>query len=241
MAGPESRPDEIREAANEVKFVVDRNCARAIGEWASAHLGPDPNAQDEGGCYQTTSLYFDTEGLDVLNQNGSYARSKYRVRRYGRGEGAFLERKLKKDGAVSKRRSIVGLNDLSRLTASGAERGWNGYWFHRRLLARRLRPVCQISYRRMARVNATSSGVIRLTLDQGLRAQRTAELRFENDSRGIPLSENLPILELKFREEMPEVFSRLMEEFRLSPQTISKYRLAAAALPFLQSALLPAR
>jgi len=233
MAGAETR--EL--AATEIKFLIDLNCARAISDWARSRIGPDPNAPDETGYYQTTSLYFDTASRDVLNQRGSYARSKYRVRRYGGGdgEGTFLERKLKKGGMVRKRRSVIGIGDLSRLAqgiteSGGAERGWNGYWFHRRLLARQLRPVCQIAYRRLARVTETGSGPLRLTVDQEMRAHRIDHLRFEHGAPGILLSEKQPILELKFRQAMPELFAQLIEEFHLSPATVSKYRLAAAAL-----------
>ena len=221
---------EAREPANEIKFLIDKTCARAIGEWAQAHIGPDPNASDETGCYDTTSLYFDTENLDVLNQRGSYARSKYRVRQYGGGGGAFLERKLRKSGVVTKRRSMIGIDDLSRLSYANAERGWNGYWFHRRILARRLRPVCQVSYSRLARVTETQTGPLRLTMDRELLAHRTGDLRFDHGAKGIALSETQPILELKFRLEMPALFNRLIEEFSLSPATVSKYRMAAAAL-----------
>jgi len=224
------RVDEVREAANEVRFLLDPDRARAVGEWARNHLGPDPYAQEDSGCYRTTSLYFDTEELDVLYQRGSYARSKYRVRRYGEGGDVFLERKLKKGGVVTKRRSIVGMEDLSRLASNAPERGWYGYWFHRRLLARRLRPVFQISYRRMARESETPFGPIRLTIDQALRAHRIEDTQFDNGVSGIELSENQKILELKFRHEMPVLFIRLMEEFSLSPEAVSKYRLAAAAL-----------
>jgi hypothetical protein len=122
------------------------------------------------------------------------------------------------------------MEDLSRLASGAAERGWYGYWFHRRLLARRLRPVFQISYFRMARESETGSVPIRLTIDRGLRAQRREDVRFDNAATGIQLSENQPILELKFRHEMPALFTRLMEEFSLSPEPVSKYRLAAAAL-----------
>ena len=40
------------------------------------------------------------------------------------------------------------------------------------------------------------------------------------------------ILELKYRYAMPAVFKELVEEFKLNPQAVSKYRLAAAVLGF---------
>ncbi len=225
-----SREPEVREPANEVKFLIDSATAAAVGDWARRNVGPDPYAPDESGCYHTTSLYFDTENLDVLNQRGSYARSKYRVRRYGAGDGAFLERKMKKSGVVTKRRSVIGIHDLGRLADPDAQSGWTGYWFHRRILARRLRPVCQVSYRRLARVTETRLGPLRLTLDQDLLAHRTEFMRFDHNATGTLLSQKHMILELKFRHEMPELFSRMMGEFGLTPAIVSKYRLAASAL-----------
>ena len=221
---------ESREPANEVKFLIDSGCAGAIGDWARAHIGPDPFAQDPAGFYHTTSLYFDTEELDVLHRRGSYARSKYRVRRYGRAENLFLERKLKKSGVVTKKRSIIGLTELGRLSDADAQKGWNGYWFHRRILARQLRPICQISYLRLARVTHTEAGPLRLTMDQELRANRTEAMLFDHGTSTVPLSEKNPILELKFRNEMPALFHKLVKEFSLSPAPVSKYRLGVAAL-----------
>jgi hypothetical protein len=38
------------------------------------------------------------------------------------------------------------------------------------------------------------------------------------------------IVELKFRADVPALFKRLVEEFRIVPQTASKYRIGMAAL-----------
>ena len=130
---------------------------------------------------------------------------------------------------LTKRRSIVKLDELERLANANLERGWAGYWFHRRLLARGLEPRCQISYHRTARIAMTTYGPIRLTLDENLRALPAAGLWF-SEQKGTCLLENQIILELKFRCEMPVLFKYLVEEFALNPQPVSKYRLAAVAL-----------
>src|SRR6266568_1574161 len=144
---------ENREFASELKFVVSHSLAEQIRDWARARLAPDPKASGESSdVYQITSLYFDTKQFDLFHRRGSFGRSKYRIRRYGASEVAYLERKLKTRGLLSKRRSVVKLDDLNRLGESAPDRGWAGYWYHRRLRARRLNPVCQISYRRTARV-----------------------------------------------------------------------------------------
>ena len=225
---------ENREFASEIKFLVSPALGDQIRDWARGRLAPDPNAMGESSdAYRIRSLYFDTERFDVFHRKGSFGRSKYRVRRYGESEVAFVERKLKTRGLLSKRRAIVKLDELEHLAGAQPKRGWAGYWFHRRLLARSLEARCQISYHRTARVAMTKHGPIRLTLDEKLRALPAADLWFREHD-GIRLLENQIILELKFRCEIPVLFKYLVEEFALNPQPVSKYRLAATALGLVE-------
>lgn len=213
-----------------MKFLVSPALADQIRGWARARLSPDPYAGGAAGDgYQINSLYFDTERFDVIHRRGSYGRSKLRIRRYGQGEVVFLERKLKTRGLLTKRRSIVKLDELERLAETEARHDWPGYWFHRRLLARGLSPVCQISYSRTARVAMTTYGPIRLTLDENLRALPAAGLWF-SEQEALPVMNDQVILELKFRYGMPALFKYLVEEFALTPRPFSKYRQAAATL-----------
>src|SRR5207249_1486490 len=117
VMSPSTDLRENREFAAELKYLVARPLAEQIRDWAHGGLSADPNASAalrDG--YDITSLYFDTERLDAFHRKGSFGRSKYRIRRYGSSEVAFLERKLKTRGLVSKRRSIVKISDLDRLT-----------------------------------------------------------------------------------------------------------------------------
>ena len=143
---------ETRPFASEVKFVIAAALGEQIRAWARANLEPDPYGggpfNDE---YHTASLYFDTERGDVFHRRRSFGRSKYRVRRYGEAEFAFLERKLRKPGVLVKRRTTVALESIDRLAAPAADPDWPGEWFHRRLLLRQIRPVCELSYSAVAR------------------------------------------------------------------------------------------
>ena len=236
---PSTEVRENREFASEIKFLVSPALADQIRDWARGRLAPDPNAAGESGdAYLIRSHYFDTDRFDVFHRKGSFGRSKYRVRRYGQSEFTFLERKLKTRGLLTKRRSIVKLDELERLANADPERGWAGYWFHRRLLARGLAARCQILYHRTARIAMTQYGPIRLTLDEHLRALPAAGLWF-SEQNGARLLENQNILELKFRCEMPVLFKYLVEEFALSPQPVSKYRLEATALGLVTTASSP--
>jgi hypothetical protein len=227
---------ENREFASEIKFQVPEFAGDEILGWAQSRLAPDPNASRDGqnGAYDITSLYFDTEEYDVYHRNGSFGRSKYRIRRYGPSKIVFLERKLKTRGLVSKRRAAVDVDELSRLHEPDADADWAGFWYHQRLLARRLRPICQISYRRTALVTMTQCGPIRLTIDRCIQTVALNTIGFNESASGVVLSENHAIVEFKFRMGMPVLFKELVEKFAITPNRISKYRLAVVALGLVE-------
>jgi VTC domain-containing protein len=221
---------ETRPFASEVKFVIGTRSGEQIRAWARANLEPDPYG---GGAfndwYRTTSLYFDTAAGDVFHRRGSFGRSKYRVRRYGEAEFAFLERKLRKPGVLVKRRTTVALESIERLAAPIADPDWPGEWFHRRVLLRQIRPVCELSYARIARFTRTAEGPARLTLDEDIRVLQGRQPRFSGQPGMLIAAEHM-ILELKYRYHVPAIFKRLVEEFALEPQRASKYRLGMIAL-----------
>ena len=227
---PAATTREIRDSAREIKFSVDAQTAARIRARARELLSPDPYA---GGLnadeYLTTTLYFDTADHAVYRRRGSYRRAKHRIRRYGASDLVFLERKLRTAELLSKRRTIVRHDDLPLLTAESPDAGWEGCWFHERLLLRRLGAVCQVTYRRTARVGMTDYGPIRLTIDEDLRALAVDRPEFHDTGRAIALV-GRTIVELKFRAAMPAVFKRVVEEFALRPEKISKYRLAIEAV-----------
>jgi hypothetical protein len=233
---PSTDVRERREFASEIKFVVPSSLAEQLSDWARARLMPDPNAGGASGdTYRITSLYFDTEAFDVFHRRDSYGRSKLRVRRYGQTELLFLERKLRTRGLLAKRRSIVSHGEIDRLTEEEPDHSWPGYWFHRRLLARGLKPVCQITYQRLARVAMTPYGPIRLTIDCDLHGTPVDELKF-TEEKGSLLIDGFSVLELKFRRELPVLFKNLLQEFALNPEPFSKYRQAVKILQLAPAA-----
>lgn len=225
-----------RPYAAELKFLVPLATADAIRTWAREHLTADPHGGGPAGdAYTTTSLYSDTPDQDVYLRWGSYGRSKYRVRRYGSSDVVFLERKLRTRALLSKRRSIVALDELPLLEMDALSQplaglaGWPGAWFASRLAMRRLGPVCQVTYERTARVTNTPYGLARLTVDTDLAARVASHWAFQvADYRPVLTTE--AIVELKFIVAMPAVFKRFIETFGLVPATVSKYRLSAEAL-----------
>lgn len=237
-----SHSRDVRRHASEIKFLVDADAAERIRVWARALLRADPHgAGIHGDEYRTRSLYFDTADYDVFRRRGSFGRGKYRIRRYGDDETVFLERKMRQAAVLAKRRTRTSLETLTCLVQPSIDFTWAGNWFHRRLRARRLHPVCQVAYQRMARTFVRDGEVMRLTLDTDLRARVLRDVRFGRGV-GVPLLATLPvnadaILELKFTGAAPALFRQLVEDLALHPQPASKYRLAASTLlPSLASA-----
>ncbi|MEO8594138.1 MAG: polyphosphate polymerase domain-containing protein [Candidatus Solibacter sp.] len=229
MATFQSR--ENRAFAYEIKFLVQADQGRELRAWARERMRPDPNtASGIGDEYRITSLYYDTHNFDVFHKRGSFGRCKYRVRRYDASELVFLERKLRSKRLVTKRRTLVPVGDLERLRESGGESSWAGWWFQRRMLARGMNPACQISYSRTALVADNGPGLVRLTLDDDLRAWRVREPQFHDIAGGRLLARDHMILELKFRLSMPALFKEALERFQIGAQPISKYRLAVTGL-----------
>ncbi|MFN7922614.1 MAG: polyphosphate polymerase domain-containing protein [Bryobacteraceae bacterium] len=215
------------EFASEIKFLVSPDHAAELCRWAAANLEPDPHAGPDG-RYRITSLYTDTAAFDVFSRRGSFARGKYRVRRYGNAAEAFVERKLKTSDRVAKIRSQIALDELPWL-ANRPVPGWSGYWFQRRLAARCLSPVCQISYQRTAYAAMTPNGPIRLTVDDDIRALPVSSFQFSRE-RGLEVLADVRVVEMKFRGDLPSRFKQAAERFLLTPTASSKYRHAVTAL-----------
>lgn len=221
---------ESRAHAAEIKFLVEPEMGDRIREWARAHLEADTHGSGSyGDEYLTASLYFDNTDFDVFNRRGSFGRAKYRIRRYEHADTVFLERKLRRPGMVVKRRTLVPIDVLEALEDPLATRGQPGHWFRRRVRARGLRPICQVSYHRVARGLDVNGSLARLTLDSGLRAVPVQEARF-GLAPGVPVLDSQQILELKCRMPVPDIFERMIEEFGLRQQVVSKYRSSMAAL-----------
>jgi VTC domain-containing protein len=241
MSTPEINPNdpalqidsrETRDHAREVKFQIDINQAQALREWSRANLKADAHGVGEfGDQYATTSLYFETEEFDVYHRHKSYGRSKYRIRQYNGSPIIFLERKFRTDRLLAKRRTTVPVSEIQKLADEAPDRQWRGFWFHRRILLRRLRPLVQMSYDRTARIAESETGPVRMTVDVNLRVLPMPDRGFIPGT-GFPILEGTCIVEVKYRRELPALIKRMVAEFHLAPAHVSKYRAGLGALDY---------
>jgi hypothetical protein len=212
--------------AYEVKFLVTEAVARAVEAWAAGHLARDPFGDPaRGHGYRVTSVYFDTPGYDVYRRADGYGPHKYRVRRYGDEPTAHLERKSKQDERVWKYRTAVPLGHLADLSADGT-----AVWFAREVADLNLRPVCRVTYDRVAFVGTGPAGPIRLTLDRAAVGAAADGCHPDPAAGGAALLGDEVIAEFKFLAGLPDLFRDVIVALRLLPSAVSKYRRCAAAI-----------
>jgi hypothetical protein len=221
-------PGLVRSAAAvpafEVKFLLTEAEAREVERRLRRRLTPDSHGDPAlGGAYRVTSVYFDTSAFDVYRRSEGHRRRKFRVRRYGTSPTAYLERKTKSAQQVRKRRTAIPLAELPRL-AGALTADWPGAWFVKRLALRDLRPVCRVTYERVALVGHTPDGPIRATFDRAAVGGPTTGPVPEPVGDGPRLLDGEVIAELKFLGAMPVLFKSVVEDLRLTPSPVSKYR-----------------
>lgn len=222
---------EKKDLAFEMKFLLPQEKLEKALSWGRANLGVDPMANVyTSDVYRVTSIYLDTPNLDTFRRVGSFGRAKYRVRRYADETTVFLERKIKTNGVVGKRRVRVPDNEIGHLASPQVNPGWAGFWFFRRISAREISPRCQISYERVARVGPSANGSIRLTVDRNIQCWPSNEWAFTGMEGGKEILPGMGILELKYQGQVPAAFRGLIEMLAVERASISKYRLGIKAM-----------
>ena len=217
---------ETRPFASEVKFVVNAEVGSRIREWIRANLEADPHGgglfNDE---YGISSLYFDTDAGDVFHRRGSFGRAESTAcAATATPRGGVPRAETPEAGHPVEATDTVGVGTLDALQCLDRHKTdarWDGDWFHRRLLLRQQKPVCQISYPRIARTAMTFDGPARLTLDEDVCVTTAREPRFAPEAGRQILPQRM-ILELKYGDHLPAIFKRLVEDLTLEPARASK-------------------
>jgi hypothetical protein len=231
VSSARSRAADHRFGQYELKFLLNETAAEQVMAWARDHMARDPVAQvDDRELYHVHSVYLDTPALGVYGRQGALRTRNYRLRRYGDEQTIWLERKAKVRGRVKKRRTAISEQELACLLEQAPPANWPGHWFRRRVVLRKLQPVCSVTYERFARVGLTPEGPIRLTLDRAIGGcgllgceHTTWDVPRDSLARLERLS-GMCILELKYPATLPALFKGVMSDFTLAPLKVSKFR-----------------
>lgn len=221
----EEIPLEATEGVFEIKFLLPKDPAQELIACARQFLAPDPHAYaEEGDGYAVYSLYFDDDRFMTYLSAGVERLPKYRIRRYGEGNTLFLERKSKPEGKVKKHRTAVQAEELTYLEATEPPSEWSGRWFHKRLRKRGLRPVCFISYKRLARLGQMEGQYVRFTLDREIYCTPASQLGIPGPLQEQATPINIVIAEIKFEHSLPTAFAEVISKYKLTPVQVSKYK-----------------
>ncbi|MBL8752140.1 MAG: polyphosphate polymerase domain-containing protein [Planctomycetes bacterium] len=227
----------------EFKYVLDQATREAVESELGHFVELDPYVQGQPGQrYFVRSLYFDDARLTAFHDkhDGMLARSKFRVRTYGRtiDDGApwFLEQKGRHNNLVWKHRTPI---------AAGLDRTLRGDALVRALLRhagpgdvrdrfevavwkRGIRPYVLVDYLRRPYVSRFDPE-FRLTFDADL-AGCVADTMFPAPAAPRGLLRGYTVMEVKFARHVPAWFHRILQAHQLTRRSISKVCAATEAL-----------
>ena len=223
----------------ELKYFVDYDKLDDLRERFFSYMEHDPYCRDrKDNKYSVRSIYFDTSGFLFYYEKleGLKVRKKLRVRTYNTSSDncpAFLEIKRKYDNTVYKERAVVSLEEVPKLTNGAnlqllnqdADFGEKSALDKFIFLMKRLNLVPQtlITYEREALVGVADPS-LRVTFDLNVRSYLKPEIDdiFREDELK-EIEHDFFVLEIKMNSEMPAWIRRIIRDFNLHQQSISKY------------------
>lgn len=190
-------------------------------------MQPDPHAIN--GCYQISSLYFDTPGDRALREknDGVSFREKYRIRCYNGDTGViFLEKKTKLGGLGTKDSVCVSAGEVERLLKGDLEWMFDperplAQELRSRMVSQGLRPKVIVGYIREPFVYAP--GNVRVTMDYDIHIGLRCEDFLRPDPVTIPARDNPILLEVKWDEFLPSVIRDAVQLEGRHTSAFSKY------------------
>lgn len=218
----------------ENKYLLNNNQYNSIISVLQEHMEPDEHSVD-GGSYSVYNIYYDTDNNDIIRHSLSkpYYKEKLRLRSYkipsSLSETVCLELKKKIGGIVSKRRTVIPLEDAIRFVSTGEKPAPRGYLdkqvvneiFHF-LSLYNLQPRVFISYDRRA-FFGTDDNSLRVTLDKNIKTRRY-DLDLQSGDHGESLiGENQYLMEIKVTHSIPMWLARILSEEKIYSISFSKY------------------
>ncbi|MEZ6095898.1 MAG: polyphosphate polymerase domain-containing protein [Pirellulaceae bacterium] len=218
----------------ELKYIIPKSMMASVFEWANRTLSPDPFASPTDHSYLISSVYLDTEELDIFSNSSGNEDAKYRIRRYGCGSEIWFERKRKRKFTVDKQRALVvddsilqAANQVGTLGDSGDK---NTQWFIDHVHQLKLQPIVAVQYKRFAWIEPSHAYSNRLTIDTDLRVKRHLHWSLPEINDPELISSEAPcVLELKFSSNLPTLFKQFLSVFDVRYTSYSKYRTAIQA------------
>jgi len=217
----------------ELKYLVSPPQAAALADYIRPYMCLDRHSPD--GEYQLVSLYLDSADLRLCRESldGLKNRYKLRIRSYSDAPTApcFFEIKRRIDRVVVKSRCCLPRTlvpallreDRTHAACAAQMEGPNleQFLYYQRQLA--AAPVIRVRYTRLA-FEGRFDPDVRMTFDRNLAFNVTRTCRLEGAGTGWQrLPEQAVVCEVKFSAGYPVWIGRMIEQFGLRQQSVSKY------------------
>lgn len=220
----------------ELKYFIPHELVHEIRRYIRPYVEIDPYATKfADNKYIIRSIYFDTEQFDFYYEklDGLKIRKKLRVRAYNdviQNSMIFFEIKRRYVNRILKERAqlpasfLLNLNGNNKLLEMDTVNGNTVlHKFIYNFVSLNLKPSALITYEREPFIGQMDQD-IRLTVDRNVRSLLYPKIEDYFQEEGSRLIvDDACILELKFNEFMPQWMRKLVAEFQLRAQSISKY------------------
>jgi len=214
---------------HEKKFLISTGRAVIMKSKLGAIASLDKNV-DETGSYFIRSLYFDDyfDRAYREKESGVVDRKKYRIRIYNCSDRIInVERKKKYDNYIFKESAVITRNEFESII----EEKYDFLRTHQNKLLQEfyyectsnlLRPKIVVDYNRVPFVD--DFGTVRITLDLNLSAAISSFDIFDKSLPTVPaLDVQTHILEVKFTEFIPYIYTSVLTDVNSQSVAASKY------------------
>jgi len=222
----------IRETyRHEIKYVISANEAFWVLGLLKNWMDKDPFTDDEG-KYKVRSLYFDNLAKTAYyeKKEGFYYRKKYRARIYLKDEYSEkipvkLECKRRTGHKISKKVSLIPHTEFRRISHCMSPAVILKGVLEDFALDNancKLYPGVIVDYDRFALIDKFYN--LRITFDSNLSAGWDVDNFFSKDLLTVPVfNKNEVILEIKYRDFLPEHIMNVLKNTRMQQQSFSKF------------------
>lgn len=223
---------------HEIKYLVSEAQALAMAEYIRPFMYTDHHTST--GQYALVSLYLDSADLQLCRQSlaGLKSRFKLRIRSYSDDPDApcYFEVKRRLNQIIVKSRSRAPrcmvahlISDgvrRSSLRPYGADRNLDQFLFYQRELS--AAPIMRVRYMRQA-FESRFRDDVRMTFDRQLSLNPTPSPQLGLNGAGWQrLPQRAVVFEIKFTTGYPRWVCRMIQQFGLQPQSMSKYARSVA-------------
>lgn len=219
----------MRNYRYENKYIIDQYTYQLLSKQLKSLMKLDEHSLNDEVSYEIRSLYYDNFDNDAYYEkvNGIEFRKKYRLRMYNNDQSTIkLECKYKDENMTSKDTCRVNTKNGKLFIKQDYQNIRLNNPLYKQFISDiklyNLKPKVIVDYRRLAFVYPISD--VRITFDCKLKSSGLIDDYFEPQlTRVYCFDENQVVLEVKYKEFLPEILQMILNQYNLRSVAISKF------------------